>query len=262
MISVIKIGGQVLDDPSARQLFLTQFATIPGPKILVHGGGKIATQIAAQWQVPTVMIEGRRVTDEKMLDIVTMVYGGLVNKQVVATLQSLGCQALGITGADGGCIRAEKRSPLPIDYGFVGDVKEVRADFFTLMLENQYTPIVAPLTWSAEGYLLNTNADTMASSIAVALAKAGQATRLFYCFEKPGVLLDAEDERTVIPHINPTYYQELRDKQLIFAGMIPKMDNAFAAIQAGVHGVWIGSAREIHRFWTAQEPVGTLIQAS
>jgi len=260
MISVIKVGGQVLDDLTARKQFLTQFSSIPGQKILVHGGGKIATQLAAQLEIPTVMIEGRRVTDEKMLDVVTMVYGGLVNKQVVAQLQALGCAAIGITGADGAAIRANRRAPEPINYGLVGDVREVHAEFFALLLNNDYTPIVAPLTLEDSGGLLNTNADTMASSIAIALSKYGLPTQLFYCFEKPGVLLDASDDRSVIPKIDPLYYQKLRQDNLIFAGMIPKMDNAFAAIQAGVGSVWIGSAQDIHRFWTAQEPVGTLIQ--
>lgn len=259
MVSVIKVGGQVLEDLTARQSFLTQFAGIPGPKILVHGGGKIATQVATQWNIPTTMIEGRRVTDEKMLDVVTMVYGGLVNKQVVATLQTLGCSALGITGADGGAIEAQKRPPIPIDYGFVGDVKEVNASFFTFLLEQSITPVVAPLTWDPAGQLLNTNADTMASAIAVALSRSGLSTRLFYCFEKAGVLLNAEDESTVIPVLTKSYYEQLKADKVIFAGMIPKLDNAFAAIHAGVSGVWIGSSTEIQAFWGEGKTVGTLI---
>lgn len=260
MVSVIKIGGHILDDLTLRQQFLSHFAYIPGPKILVHGGGKIATQIAAQWQIPTTMIDGRRVTDAKMLDIVTMVYGGLVNKQVVAQLQAHGCNAIGLTGADGASIRAVQRSREPIDYGFVGDVREVNADFFSLLLKNNYTPIVAPLTLADAGHLLNTNADTMASAVAVALSKHGIPTQLFYCFEKSGVLYDAEDNESVIPTINYAYYQQLRKDNIIFAGMIPKMDNAFAAIRAGVESVWIGSAENIHQFWSDTMPTGTLIQ--
>ncbi len=259
-ISIIKVGGQVLENQADRLSFLTQFAIIPGPKILVHGGGKIATQVAQQLQIPTTMIEGRRVTDEKMLDIVTMVYGGLVNKQVVAMLQSLGCSAMGMTGADGACIEAQKRSPQPIDFGYVGDVIRVNSELFISLLNQAITPVVAPLSWESSGTLLNTNADTMASKVAVALSQQGFNTRLFYCFEKPGVLLDSEDNSTVIPLITRESYQTLKAEKIIFAGMIPKLDNAFAAIQAGVSSVWIGSSNEIKDFFGGEKPTGTLIQ--
>ena len=259
-VSIIKVGGQVLENLVERNAFLSQFVSIPGPKILIHGGGKIATQIAEQLQIPTTMIEGRRVTDEKMLEVVTMVYGGLINKQVVAYLQTLGCLALGITGADGAAVVAKKRAPSPIDYGYVGDVIGVNSPFLVGLLHQSITPVVAPLSWESTGGLLNTNADTMASSIAVALSQHGVSTRLFYCFEKAGVLMDADDESSVIPVITKTAYHTLKEEKVIYAGMIPKLDNAFAAIEAGVSSVWIGSSKEIQSFFEGGQSTGTLIQ--
>ena len=243
MIHVIKIGGGVLENAEERKLFLQQFAAIAGPKILVHGGGRLATSLAERLGVATQMIDGRRITDQDTLEIVTMVYGGLVNKQVVAQLQTLGVNAIGITGVDGAWMQSVKR-PLKngIDYGFVGDVVAVRGAHLRLLLDNGLTPVIAPITYSQEGLLLNTNADTVASETAIALAPDAQLT---FCFEKAGVLSHPDDEQSVIPHITPESYQLLKAEGIISGGMLPKIDNAFAALQQGVQRVRITHARNI-----------------
>lgn len=245
-IYVIKIGGNVIDNPSATQKFLSDFASIKESKILVHGGGKIATQVAEKLGVATQMIDGRRITDEPMLDVVTMVYGGLVNKKVVAQLQALNCNAIGLMGADAGVILAKKRPVGVIDYGFAGDIEQVNATQLLAFLNQDLTPIVAPLTVDAQGQILNTNADTMASAIATALAKAGAEVNLVYCFEKKGVLLDPEDEDSVITDINKEKYVQLKADGIVSKGMIPKLDNAFAALNEGVKEVHIIHADNVH----------------
>ena len=232
MIQVIKIGGGVLENEAQRDAFLRQFAAIEGPKILVHGGGRLATTMADRLGVETHMIDGRRVTDKETLDIVTMVYGGLVNKQVVAQLQTMGVNAIGMTGADGGWMKAVKR-PIKngIDYGYVGDVVEVNGAHLRTLLDNGLTPVIAPITFSADGLLLNTNADTVASETAVSLAPDVQLT---FCFEKAGVLSNPDDESSLIARITPETYTQLKADGIISGGMIPKIDNAFAAIEHGV----------------------------
>lgn len=237
---IIKIGGNIVDDEMALEHFLSSFAAIPFPKILVHGGGKLATRVAEAMGIQQQLIEGRRITDAETLKIVTMVYAGFINKNIVSKLQSKQNNSVGLTGADGNAILAHKRIS-KTDYGFVGDVDLVNTAFFHQLLENGYVPVVAPITHNGEGQLLNTNADTMAQSIATALGKQYTVT-LIYSFEKSGVLLDVQDESSCIAVLTPDYYQSLKEKQLIFAGMIPKLDNAFAAIHAGVAKVIIGNA--------------------
>lgn len=243
MIQVIKIGGGILENEVSRQMFLQQFAAIEGPKVLVHGGGRLATTMAERLGVAQQMIDGRRVTDKETLDIVTMVYGGLVNKQLVASLQNMGINAIGLTGADGGWMKAIKR-PVKngIDYGFVGDVTEVRGDVLRMLLDEGMTPVIAPITFCQEGVLLNTNADTIASETAISLAPDVQLT---FCFEKAGVLRDADDESSLIPSITPESYTQLKADGIVSGGMIPKIDNAFAAIEHGVQSVRITHASNL-----------------
>ncbi|GHB55481.1 acetylglutamate kinase [Persicitalea jodogahamensis] len=243
-LTVIKIGGNVIDNPDACAAFLKAFAQLQGPKILVHGGGKIATQTAAKLGIETQMIDGRRLTDRPMLDVVTMVYGGLVNKNLVAQLQANDCNAIGLTGADGGIIRSVKRPVKTIDYGFVGDIEEVNSGQIDALLLSSLVPVIAPLTYSREGLLLNTNADTMASATAVAMAERYE-TNLVYCFEKKGVLSDPDDDEAVIPTLNPASYAAYKESGVIYKGMIPKLDNAFAALQSGVKRVIICHADDL-----------------
>ena len=243
MIQVIKIGGGILENEVSRQMFLQQFAAVEGPKVLVHGGGRLATTMAERLGVAQQMIDGRRVTDKETLDIVTMVYGGLVNKQLIASLQNMGINAIGLTGADGGWMKAVKR-PVKngIDYGFVGDITEVRGDVLRMLLDEGMTPVIAPITFCQEGVLLNTNADTIASETAISLAPDVQLT---FCFEKAGVLRDADNESSLIPSITPESYTQLKADGIVSGGMIPKIDNAFAAIEHGVQSVRITHASNL-----------------
>jgi acetylglutamate kinase len=238
---VIKIGGNIIDDDQQLSAFLSTFASIQGKKILVHGGGKLATKLAAQLAIPQQMIDGRRITDAETLKVVTMVYAGYINKNIVAQLQAAGCNAIGVSGADGNAIQAHKRTGAATDFGFVGDVDVVNAAFFRALLEQQDTVVIAPITHDGKGQLLNTNADTIAQETAKALSSLFDVT-LIYSFEKAGVLMDASDDTTVIKEINPTNYKQLKEQQIIFAGMLPKLDNAFAAINSGVTQVIIGKA--------------------
>jgi acetylglutamate kinase len=256
---VIKIGGNIIDDELKLASFLQDFADVQEPKILVHGGGKIATKIAAQLGIESKYVDGRRITDDATIDIVTMVYGGLVNKKIVAHLQGINCNAIGVTGADANLISATKRPIKNIDYGWVGDIHadSIKANLIQLLLQNRCTPVFAPLTHDGKGHILNTNADTIASSIAVALC-ALYKVRIVYCFEKKGVLENTEDETSVIADINPTKYHALREEGKLFAGMLPKIDNAFAALNAGVHEVLIGDAADLLENLTSQT-IGTLI---
>lgn len=246
MIQVIKIGGGILENEASREMFLRQFAAVEGPKVLVHGGGRLATTMAERLGVKTQMIDGRRVTDKETLDIVTMVYGGLVNKQVVTLLHTMGVNAIGLTGADGGWMRSVKR-PIKngIDYGYVGDVTEVHGEHLRMLLDNGLTPVIAPITYNEEGSLLNTNADTVASETAIALVEARGDVQLTFCFEKAGVLRDADDESTLIPRITRESYKQLLADGIVSGGMIPKIDNAFAAIEHGVQSVRITHANNL-----------------
>jgi len=243
-INIVKIGGNVVNDEAKLERFLTAFASLKGDKILVHGGGKIATEIAKKLGVETKMIEGRRITDEPMREVVTMVYGGLVNKKIVASLQSKKTNALGLTGADGGIILAKKRDVKTIDYGFVGDIELVNTSLINTLLSQNITPVFAPLTYSPDYGVLNTNADTQASAIATALA-GERIVNLIYCFEKKGVLSDPEDDNSVIPVLKPESYASYKKEGIIYEGMIPKLDNAFDAVQKGVKRVIICEADEL-----------------
>lgn len=243
-LSIIKIGGNIIDHPEELKNFLGNFSKLGGHKILVHGGGKVATQMASRLGVSTQMVEGRRITDLPMLEVVTMVYGGLVNKNIVASLQAIGVNALGLTGADGGIIRAEKRPVKTIDYGYVGDIKAVNSDILAGFLAQSLVPVIAPLSYSMEGSLLNTNADTIASVIAVALAGKYKVS-LVYCFEKDGVLSNPEDDSSVIPQLTPLEYESYKETGTINKGMIPKLDNAFDALRSGVDRVVVCHAREV-----------------
>jgi len=234
VIQVVKIGGNVIDNPEALANFLCQFASIQGPKLLIHGGGKIATHMAKEMGIESIMIEGRRVTDEASLRIVTMVYAGWINKSIVAALQAQGCSSLGLSGPDGGIVLAKKRNPIPIDYGFVGDIEEVNGKALASLIQAGYAPVFAPITSDVHGQLLNTNADTLAQAIAIALSDFFEV-KLVYCFEKVGVLSDPTNEESLIPSINAAYFEELKANGTVSAGMIPKLENALKAISKGVH---------------------------
>lgn len=260
-VFVIKIGGNVIDDASALERFLADFAKIETAKVLVHGGGKIATRIGDQLGIESKYIDGRRITDDATIDLVTMVYGGLVNKKIVAALQSIGCNAIGITGADGNLVPAVKRPVHTIDYGWAGDIvaAALPATRWQLLLNNGFIPILAPLTHDGKGHILNTNADTMASMLAVSLS-AFFDVRLIYCFEKKGILTDVADEYSVITQMNKNNYQQLKAAGKLFAGILPKLDNAFTAIDEGVKEVLIGHADDLFQN-TGVTTTGTLITA-
>jgi acetylglutamate kinase len=238
-LSLLKIGGQVLDDPDRLAAALDYFAGLSGPAVLVHGGGKAAGRLSRAMGIEPRMVDGRRITDAATLEIVTMVYAGGINKQVVAGLQARGCNAIGLSGADGNLIQAHKRVVKDIDYGFAGDIDAVNVDLLKGLLELQLRPICCPITHDRAGQLLNTNADTIASRLAVALADHYRV-QLDYCFELPGVLRDFHDPTSVIPHLDEPAYAEYRGKGIISGGMIPKLDNAFAALRAGVVRIRIG----------------------
>ena len=244
-IYVVKIGGNVIDDDANLVSFLRSFASLDGFKILVHGGGKLATQMAAQLNIPQQMIDGRRVTDAETLKVVTMVYAGYINKNIVAKLNALGMYAIGLSGADGKLIKAHKRQHPTIDYGFVGDIDSVDADLLAKLVQKDFCPIIAPITADNEGNLLNTNADTIAQEIAQALS-VDFDVQLIYCFEKAGVLRDVEDEHSLIPLITEKNFQKLIDENVIYAGMLPKLHNAFEALEKGVAKVTIGKWNMLH----------------
>ncbi len=246
---IIKIGGNIVDDEAKLLQFLQAFAQLEGNKILVHGGGKMATRLAESIGVKQQLIDGRRITDDATLRIVTMVYAGFINKNIVAQLQGFQANAMGLSGVDGNLIKANKRNSSnadlqAINYGFVGDVDWVNTSLINRLLQEDIIPIIAPITHDGAGQLLNTNADTIAQAIATALSKLYK-TVLIYSFEKAGVLLDVNDETTVIKKIDLTYFRELKERQMIFAGMIPKLANAFEAIQNGVERVIIGKAEDL-----------------
>ncbi len=238
-LKVIKIGGNIIDDSRALASFLNQFAQLRGPKLLVHGGGKLATQMAKQMNIPVKMNEGRRITDADTLDIITMVYAGKINKNIVAQLQANQCNAVGFSGADGNSIVSEKRPTQPLDYGFVGDVKQVNTSILTTLLNNNITPVFCAITHDEEGQLLNTNADTIASELAIGFAKHYK-TELYYCFEKNGVLKEITDDNSVVVNINTQTYKNLIEEGIIVDGMLPKLNNCFYAINNQVNKVCIG----------------------
>ncbi|MDQ6889514.1 MAG: acetylglutamate kinase [Bacteroidota bacterium] len=243
---VIKIGGNVIDDDKALLSFLQDFSTIPAKKILVHGGGKIATLIGDKLGIQSKYIDGRRITDDETIGLVTMVYGGLVNKKIVAALQSISCNAVGLSGADANVMPAVKRPVKEIDYGWVGNINaaDVNPATWQLFLDNGLVPVLAPLTHDSLGNMLNTNADTMAAVLSVALAKCYNV-KLLYCFEKNGVLENVDNDAAVISRLDANIYRELKESKKLFAGILPKIDNAFLAINNGVGEVVIGNSSNL-----------------
>ena len=240
-LTLIKVGGKIVENPETLKQLLADFSSIEGYKVLVHGGGRSATALAEQLGIETQMVNGRRITDRNMLQVVTMVYGGLVNKNIVTGLQALGVNALGLTGADLNYMRSEKRPVAEVDYGYVGDVKEVNGKILADLIQKGITPVLAPLTHDKKGNLLNTNADTIAGEAAKALAKYFDVT-LVFCFEKKGVLTDENDDNSVIEHINPESFEKLVAEGVISGGMIPKLENSFQALKSGVKLVVITRA--------------------
>ena len=245
-ITVIKIGGNVIDNAEALARFVEHFAALEGPKILIHGGGKLATRLAEQMQIEVKMIEGRRITDRPTLDIVTMVYAGLVNKQIVAALQAAGCNAIGLSGADGNIVRAHRRPATPIDYGYVGDIDGVDSRLLASLLEQGLTPVFSAIMHDGEGSLLNCNADSVATAVALGAAVVAP-TDLIFCFEKRGVLRDADDESSVIERITAANYTVLKAEGAVKGGMIPKIENALKAVAQGVRSVRIKHADDLLR---------------
>lgn len=244
MIKVVKVGGGIIEQEDALNTFLDSFAQIEGSKVLVHGGGRLATKVAESLGYETKMVEGRRVTDENMLEVVTMVYGGLANKKIVASLQAKGVNALGLSGADGNLIAAHKRPVKEVDYGWVGDIDEINADLIVTLINSGIVPVIAPLSHNGEGKMLNTNADTIASTVARSLATK-QSTQLILGFELDGVLRDFNDKSSVIESITPELFEQYKSDGIISDGMIPKLTNAFDAINAGVESVKICHALKV-----------------
>ena len=240
-LTIIKVGGKIVEEEETLHALLDRFASLPGHKMLVHGGGRSATRLATRLGIESRMVEGRRITDAETLSVVTMVYGGLVNKNIVAGLQARGVNALGLTGADMNAIRSEKRPVKEVDYGFVGDVKQVNADLLADLIAKGIVPVMAPLTHDGKGHLLNTNADTIAGETAKALARHFEVT-LVFCFEKRGVLRDEHDDDSVIPTIDRTLFAQLTAEGIIQGGMIPKVENSLQAVEAGVSQVIITQA--------------------
>ncbi|QCR21969.1 acetylglutamate kinase [Pontibacter sp. SGAir0037] len=264
-LTIVKIGGNVVDSPVELLQFLRDFAALPGFKLLVHGGGKIATTMGQRLGIEPNMVDGRRITDTETLELVTMVYGGLVNKNIVAQLQALSSNAIGLTGADANCIRATKRPVKTIDYGFVGDVagaEAINTTTLSALFQAGLVPVLAPLTHDGQGIMLNTNADTIASVLAVAFASLYRV-KLLYCFEKKGVLLNPEDDDSVVRHLNPAKFEEMRMTGQVSKGMLPKLDNAFHALQQGVYQVVIGQSHYLQEMASdAQEGTLLSLQAS
>lgn len=253
MIKVVKVGGGIIEQQEDLDAFLSSFSKIEGPKVLVHGGGRLATKMAEKLGYPTKMVEGRRVTDENMLEVVTMVYGGLANKKIVAKLQAQGTNAIGLSGADGNLIAAHKRPVKEVDYGWVGDIDAINAELLLNLINSGFVPVIAPLSHNGEGKMLNTNADTIASTVARALAQTS-AVQLILGFELDGVLRDFKDKSSIIEKITPELFEQYKLEGIISDGMIPKLSNAFDAVNAGVSSVKICHALKVGG------DLGTIIQ--
>ena len=239
-LSIVKIGGNVLENEIELDQFLLNFSKLAGPKILVHGGGKMATKLASKLGIESKMTNGRRITDAKSLEVITMVYGGLTNKNIVAKLQALGTNAIGLSGADGNAIQAHKRPVKEIDFGFVGDIDGINSELIDTLVGADLTPVFCAISHDGKGQLLNTNADTIASELAIGMSLKYNTT-LYYCFEKKGVLSNVEDEKSVIKHIDTHSYNDLLEQNIIADGMLPKMENCFHALQQNVDKVCIGN---------------------
>lgn len=256
MVRVFKIGGNVIDNPEALEAFLSEFNAVEGDKILVHGGGKESTRMSKKLGIETTMINGRRVTDRETLDVVTMVYAGLVNKRIVARLQAMGCDAIGLCGADGNAIKATRRSPVPVDFGYVGDITTsgINTGFIGMLVKNGLTPVFCAINHDGEGTLLNCNADSVAEAVAEGMATV-MPVELVYCFEQKGVLESVDNPDSVISLITPEIYKDLKDKGIVSGGMIPKVENALKAVSRGVSAVIIRGSENLN------DGSGTKIQA-
>lgn len=241
-LKIVKIGGKLIEDEAKFTEFLNDFSALDGPKILIHGGGNLATEIAAKLGFQTKMVDGRRITDENSIKVITMVYGGLISKNIVAKLQVLGEQAVGLSGADGFSIVSKKRPVKEIDYGFVGDIENVNSGFIDSLLQQQIVPVFSAISCSLDGQLLNTNADSIAAAIAKAMSKKYE-TALYFCFEKQGVLANAEDDNSVISEIDSQKYRQLLEEKVISDGMLPKLHNCFEALEHGVSEIYLGDFR-------------------
>src|SRR5690606_30509879 len=241
ILRVVKIGGKLIEDENKFRNFLKDFSALEGPKILVHGGGNLATEMASKLGFETKMIDGRRITDSDSLKVIIMTYGGFINKSIVARLQALDCNSIGLCGADGKSIVSKKREVKEIDFGFVGDIEEVNVKFITSLLEEGITPVFSAISCTREGELLNTNGDSVAAEIAKALSSEFD-TELFYCFEKKGVLSNPADDNSVIALINSNSYQELLENKIITDGMLPKLHNCFQALEHGVSKIYLGNS--------------------
>lgn len=239
-LSIVKIGGNIIEDEGSLNAFLKLFSNLEGKKILVHGGGKRATHIASKLGIESKMINGRRITDADTLEVITMVYGGLVNKNVVAKLQALNTDAIGLTGADINSIKSDKRPVKDIDFGFVGDVKEVAHNSIDKLIQADFTPVFCAITHDGNGQLLNTNADTITSQVAVGMSNQYD-TSIYYCFELNGVLRDINDKNSVVKHIDSKIYAELLEQGIIADGMLPKLENCFDALRHGVNNINMGN---------------------
>jgi acetylglutamate kinase len=253
-LTIVKVGGKILEEEQSLNQLINDFKSISGPKILVHGGGRSATAMAAKLGIDSQLVEGRRITDKPMLEVVTMVYGGLVNKTIVAGLQAKGCNAAGFTGADLDLIRAVKRPVKDVDFGFVGDVVDINTSELRLLIGEGVAPVIAPLTHDGKGQLLNTNADTIATELAIDLAKFFSVS-LVFCFEKDGVLSNPADDSSVIHDLDKELYLQYKSEGIISEGMVPKLDNAFRAINSRVYRVLVTNARNL----TKPAAVGTSI---
>lgn len=247
-LSIIKIGGNIVDKSDDLNAFLSDFHRFEGRKLLVHGGGVTATKMAEQLGIPTRKVNGRRITDEEMLKIATMTYAGWINKNIVALLQKTGCNAIGLSGVDANCIPAKRRNPLPVDFGFVGDPNPdtINVGFISRLIENDVIPIFCAITHDENGSLLNTNADTVAYTLATALSKRYH-TRLYYCFDKEGVLKDVNNPKSLIPSMCKQEFETLKHEGFIADGMIPKLENSFLAIENGVSNVIVLHAKNLLR---------------
>lgn len=239
VLKVVKIGGQLLGNEYKLNRFLEDFVQLSGPKILVHGGGIYATDLASKLGILTTMHQGRRITDQNTMEVISLAYSGL-NKQLVAKLQGLGCGAIGLSGADAGCMISEKRPVKEVDYGFVGDIVSINADFLASLLESGITPVFSALSCTSQGQLLNTNADSVTSELALALSTSYQ-TQLYFCLEKKGVLKDVTDDSSVIAEINFEQYQHLKSEGIISEGMLPKLHNCFRALESGINSIFLGN---------------------
>ncbi len=245
-LKVVKIGGKLIEDKQKLEVFLNDFVNLEGPRILVHGGGNMATDIASKLGFETKMVDGRRITDYNSMQVITMVYGGLLNKNIVAELQALNCNSIGLCGADGNSIISKKRPVKEVNFGYVGDVSNINVGFISSLLQQKIVPVFSAISYGGNGQLFNTNADSMASEIARAMSETYK-TELYYCFEKKGVLSDANDDDSVINEINRKKYKELLDKKIISDGMLPKLHNCFEALENGVEQIFLGDATLLRR---------------